>query len=134
MYFLAFTAHVSATSRLRLVSSMVFFTISPNNLPSCSFNPLLYGHSAEVADATVFKFYTICLNDGLLNSLPLLVTIDLGFPKFSLQCLKMALMMSELSIRGILTVTSCTMVDQLYYFVATDFVDVHCNTFFEIWS
>ena len=74
------------------------------------FNPLLHGFSAAVICTTIFKFCTISLNDCLLNSLPLLVIIDCEVTKYAIQCLKIALIMSEFSLQGILTQT-------LYYLV-----------------
>ena len=44
-------------------------------------------------------------NDWLLNSRPLSVRIDPGVPKYVIQCLNIALMISELSLLGILTLT-----------------------------
>ena len=103
--FLALIAHVRAISKLQCVSSWVFFTISPN-IPLCrSFNPLLHGLSAGVVCTMIFKFCAMSQNNWLLNSLPLLVRIDPGVPKYVIQCLNIALMMSELSLLGILTPT-----------------------------
>ena len=103
--FLALIAHASATSKLQWVSSMVFFIISPNIPLHLSFNPLLHGLSVAVVHTTMFKFCAMSLNDWLLNSLPLSVRINPGVPKYATQCLKMVLIMSELSLQGILTPT-----------------------------
>ena len=83
---LALIAHASAISKLQCVSSMVFFTISPNS-PLCrSFNPLLHGLSAGVVRTMIFKFCAMSRKDRLLNSLPLSVRIDPGAPKYVKQC------------------------------------------------
>ena len=67
--FLALIAHASAISKLQCVSSRVFFTIFPDILLCCSFNPLLYWLSAGVVCTMIFKFRTMSWNDWLLNSL-----------------------------------------------------------------
>ena len=100
--FLALIALASAISKLQCVSSRVFITISPN-IPLCrSFNSLLHGLSTGVVHTIIFKFYAIFRNDWLLNSLPLSVRIDPGVPKYVIQWLNIALMMSKLSLLGIL--------------------------------
>ena len=101
--FLALITHASAILKLQYISSGVFFTISPN-IPLChSFSPLLYELSVGVVHTMIFKFSAMSWNDWLLNSLPLSVRIDLRVPKYVIQCLNIALMMSELSLQGILT-------------------------------
>ena len=101
--FLAFIAHASAISKLR-VSSRVFFPISPNIPLCCSFNPLLHGLSAVVR-TMILKFCAMSRYDWLLKSLPLSVRIDPGVPKYVIQCLSIALMTLELYLLGILTQT-----------------------------
>ena len=53
----------------------------------------------------IFKFCVMSRKDWLLNSLPLSGRIDPGVPKYVIQCLNIALMMSELSLLGMLTQT-----------------------------
>ena len=103
--FLALIAHDSTVSKLQCVSSRVFFTIPPN-IPLCrSFNQLLHGLSAGVVCSMIFKFFAMSQNDWILNTLLLSVRLDPEVPKYIIQHLNIALMMSELSLLGILTPT-----------------------------
>ena len=136
MYFWPLMAHASATSKLQLMSSMVFLIISSNIPLYHSFNPLLHELSAAVVPTTAFKFSTMSLNNWLLNSLPLLVRIIPEVPKYAIQYLKMALMMSEFSLLGTLT-PALYLVPWLIRcrtLLPLIFLDVHINAFIEIWS
>ena len=75
-----------------------------DNISLCrSFESLLHVLSSSVVRTKIFKFCAMFPNDWLLKSLPLLVRIDPEILKYTIQCLKVALMMSELPLLGIPT-------------------------------
>ena len=56
---------------------------------------------AAVVHTTILRFCAMSLNDWLLISLLLTLSIDPGVMKYGIQCLKMALIISELSLQEI---------------------------------
>ena len=120
--FLIFIAHASAISKLQCMSSQI---LPFSQYPIMLFNSTHY--SMDFLCTMIFKFCTMSQNYWLLNSLSLSLRIDPEVPKYVIQCLNIALMMSELSLLGIL-------INQVKYFVAIDFFDIHGNIFVKIWS